>query len=143
MRLQEFRAANTAWDSTKYLSVGKTVLHASLSRLLNSLAHDESAAQVCCLSVPPRLSSKSVPGPLPKTSSTDIALVGSNGLYSFCMPTPESALCRWRCCASSPSTARAEGRSTSSGLPLGSLLTIQPGGPNTDVGIGIVIANTV
>ncbi|CAM9143971.1 unnamed protein product [Scytosiphon promiscuus] len=44
--LEEFRAASAAWDSTRHLSVGKAVLHASLSRLLKNLAHDESSLQM-------------------------------------------------------------------------------------------------
>ena len=43
---QEFRALSTSWDSTKHLSMGKIVLHASLSGLLRNLAHDEPAKQV-------------------------------------------------------------------------------------------------
>lgn len=43
---QEFRALSASWDSTKHLSMGKIVLHASLSGLLRNLAHDEPAKQV-------------------------------------------------------------------------------------------------
>lgn len=45
---QEFRVLSASWDSTKHLSMGKMVLHASLSGLLRNLAHDEPAKQVCC-----------------------------------------------------------------------------------------------
>lgn len=45
---QEFRALSASWDSTKHLSMGKMILHASLSGLLRNLAHDESAKQVAC-----------------------------------------------------------------------------------------------
>lgn len=43
---QEFRSLSASWDSTKHLSMGKVVLHSSLSGLLRKLAHDESAKQV-------------------------------------------------------------------------------------------------
>eukprot|EP00752_Nemacystus_decipiens_P002252 g2133.t1 len=44
--LEEFRALSASWDSTKHLSMGKIVLHASLSGLLRMLAYDEPAKQM-------------------------------------------------------------------------------------------------